>query len=110
MILTTGEYDTTLLKSVTRDQFNTLFSSYHVPAVGASGAVYGVLVAFGVLYPNAELMLIFLPVPVKAKYFIPGLILIDIFFGISGTSTGVAHWAHIGGALKIGRASCRERV
>lgn len=98
-ILTTGEYDTNLLKSVTREQLNTLFSSYNVPAVGASGAVYGVLVAFGVLYPNAELMLIFLPIPVKAKYFIPGLILIDIFFGISGTSTGVAHWAHIGGAL-----------
>ena len=76
-----------------------MFSAFNTPAVGASGAVYGVLVAFGVLYPNAELMLIFLPVPVKAKYFIPGLILIDIFFGISGTSTGVAHWAHIGGAL-----------
>lgn len=98
-ILTTGEYDTNLLKSVTREQLNTLFASYNVPAVGASGAVYGVLVAFGVLYPNAELMLIFLPVPVKAKYFIPGLIILDLFFGISGTSTGVAHWAHIGGAL-----------
>src|SRR5690625_6462853 len=77
-ILTTGEYDTNLLKSVTRDQLNTLFSSYNVPAVGASGAVYGVLVAFGVLYLNDDLMLIFLPVPLKVKNFIPGLILIDI--------------------------------
>lgn len=98
-ILATGEYDTSLLNTVSKEQLSSLYMSYNTPAVGASGAVYGVLVAFGVLYPNAELMLLFLPVPVKAKYFIPGLILIDIFFGISGTSTGVAHWAHIGGAL-----------
>lgn len=98
-ILATGEYDTSILKHVSQEQLGRLFSSFNTPAVGASGAVYGVLVAFGVLYPDSKLMLIFLPVPVKAKYFIPGLILMDIFFGISGSSTGVAHWAHIGGAL-----------
>lgn len=98
-ILITGQYDTRILESINQSQLSTLYSSYNTPAVGASGAVYGVLVAFGVLYPNAELMLMFLPVPIKAKYFIPGLILMDIFLGISGTSTGVAHWAHIGGAL-----------
>lgn len=98
-ILATGEYDTSILQHVSKEQLGRLFSSFNTPAVGASGAVYGVLVAFGVLYPESKLMLIFLPVPVKAKYFIPGIILMDIFFGISGSSTGVAHWAHIGGAL-----------
>lgn len=98
-ILATGEYDTAILKHISKEQLGSLFSSFNTPAVGASGAVYGVLVAFGVLYPDSKLMLIFLPVPIKAKYFIPGLILMDIFFGISGSATGVAHWAHIGGAL-----------
>lgn len=68
-------------------------------AVGASGAVYGILVAFAFMYRNAELMLIFLPVPIKAKYFVPVLILIDLFFGFSSINTGIAHFAHIGGAL-----------
>jgi len=78
------------------------FTSYNTPALGASGAVYGVLVAFGLMYPNMELMLLFLPVPIKAKYFIPVIVLIDLFSGITGFSLfgqGIAHWAHIGGAL-----------
>ncbi|MBV1888428.1 MAG: rhomboid family intramembrane serine protease [Urechidicola sp.] len=69
------------------------------PAVGASGAVYGVLVAFGMTFPNAKLALIFFPVPISAKYFIPLIILGDLFFGITGAATGVAHFAHIGGAI-----------
>ncbi len=72
--------------------------AYNTPAVGASGAVYGVLVAFAMMFPNAELMLIFFPVPIKAKYFIPILIVGDLFFGLTG-STSIAHFAHIGGAL-----------
>ena len=73
-----------------------------VPAVGASGAIYGVLVAFGISFPEAKLALIFLPVPIAAKYFIPILILIDLFSGITGVSIfggGVAHFAHVGGAV-----------
>jgi membrane associated rhomboid family serine protease len=72
------------------------------PAVGASGAIYGVLVAFGMLFPNAELFLIFLPIPIKAKYFIPALIALDLFSGLTGYSifgAGIAHFAHVGGAL-----------
>ncbi|MDV7188182.1 rhomboid family intramembrane serine protease [Lutibacter sp. TH_r2] len=75
---------------------------YNTSAVGASGAVYGVLVAFGMTFPNAKLGLIFFPVPVAAKYFIPGLILLDLFSGVTGFSLfggGVAHFAHVGGAL-----------
>ena len=68
--------------------------------VGASGAVYGVLVAFGVLYPNAKLALIFLPIPVKAKYFIPVIIGIEFFLGLQNYAWNpIAHFAHIGGAI-----------
>ncbi|HWK59146.1 MAG TPA: rhomboid family intramembrane serine protease, partial [Parapedobacter sp.] len=65
----------------------------------ASGAIYGLLIAFGYLFPNTPLMLIFLPVPIKAKYFIPVMILIELFLGVSRTGSSVAHFAHIGGAL-----------
>lgn len=69
-------------------------------AIGASGAVMGVMVGFAYLFPNTQLMLMFIPVPVKAKWLILGLIAIDLFggFGKLG-STGIAHWAHLGGAL-----------
>lgn len=73
-------------------------------AVGASGALYGILVAFAFMFPNAELMLLFIPVPIKAKYFVPGLVTIDLYMGITGASLfggggGIAHFAHVGGAL-----------
>jgi len=76
----------------------------HTPTVGASGALYGILVAFGMMYPNTELMLIFFPIPIKAKYFIPGLLLIDFIGGITGGISvfgagNIAHFAHLGGAL-----------
>src|SRR5690606_21236647 len=52
--------------------------------VGASGAVYGLLVAFAFMFPNAELMLMFIPIPIKAKYFVPALLAIDLFLGFKG--------------------------
>ncbi|MEO7975652.1 rhomboid family intramembrane serine protease [Flavobacterium sp.] len=73
--------------------------------VGASGAIYGLLTAFAFMFPNAELALMFIPVPIKAKYFVPGLLAIDLFLGFRGSSlfgsggTGIAHFAHIGGAI-----------
>jgi membrane associated rhomboid family serine protease len=76
-----------------------------VPMVGASGAIYGLLVAFAFMFPNAELALMFIPIPIKAKYFVPGILAIDLFLGFKGDSlfgsggTGVAHFAHIGGAI-----------
>lgn len=70
------------------------------PAVGASGAIYGILVAFGLAFPNSKLALIFFPVPIAAKYFIPLMIFGDLFFGVTKYSIGnVAHFAHIGGAI-----------
>jgi membrane associated rhomboid family serine protease len=81
------------------------FLDFDSSAVGASGAIYGLLVAFGFMFPEAGLGIIFIPIPVKAKYFIPGIIAIDLFLGLRGSSlfgaggTGIAHFAHIGGAL-----------
>ena len=81
-------------------QFKKLVQIYNTPMVGASGAVYGILVAFGFFYPRAKLMLIFLPYPIEARYFIPLLILGDIFMGITNVfHTPIAHFAHVGGAL-----------
>lgn len=79
-----------------------LYGLYASPTVGASGAIYGLLVAFGFLHPNAKLALMFVPVPVAAKYFIPGLLLLDLLGGFTGFSLfggNIAHFAHLGGAV-----------
>ena len=70
-----------------------------VPTVGASGAVYGLLLAFGVLHPNNVIMLIFPPIAMKAKWFVVIYGLLELFFGLSGYQAGVAHFAHLGGML-----------
>lgn len=73
---------------------------YHVPMVGASGAIMGLLAAFAFLFPNTELMLIFLPIPIKAKYFVPGYMLIELYLGVNNFQwDNIAHFAHLGGAL-----------
>jgi membrane associated rhomboid family serine protease len=70
------------------------------PAVGASGAVMGVLVAFAYLFPNTELFILFIPFPVKAKWAVIGYVLIDLFSGITRVAgDNIAHFAHLGGAL-----------
>jgi len=69
-------------------------------AVGASGAVMGVLVAFAMTFPNTELYIMFIPVPVKAKWAITGIIALDLFFGLySASGDTIAHYAHLGGAI-----------
>jgi membrane associated rhomboid family serine protease len=81
--------------------FFELYRIYAAPMLGASGAVYGLLVAFGCLHPNAKLALVFVPVPVAAKFFIPVLLALDLLSGVTGFSlfgAGVAHFAHLGGA------------
>ncbi len=68
--------------------------------VGASGAIMGVIAAFGYLFPNTEMLIIPIPIPVKAKWAVLGFIAIDLFSGIAGRpGDNVAHFAHIGGAL-----------
>jgi membrane associated rhomboid family serine protease len=71
----------------------------NAPVVGASGAIYGVLAAFAYLFPNTQMMLLFPPIPIKAKYLVLILVGIDLFSGMSGSNTGIAHFAHIGGAV-----------
>lgn len=70
------------------------------PAVGASGAIMGVFAAFGYLFPNTELFILFIPFPIKAKWAVIGFIAIDLFSGIAKFSgDNIAHFAHLGGAL-----------
>ena len=92
----------------TQEQFNSLAQASGIvqsPVLGASGAIYGLLTAFAFMFPNAQLGLLFIPIPIKAKYFVPGILAIDLFLGFKGSSlfgaggTGIAHFAHIGGAV-----------
>ena len=71
----------------------------NVPTVGASGCIYGVIVAFAMIFPEARLTLIFPPVTLSAKWMAIIFIGIELFTGITGTQAGVAHFAHLGGAL-----------
>ena len=77
-----------------------IFRLINVPVVGASGAVFGLLLGFGMLFPNTKLMLMFIPVPIKAKYFVMGYGAIELINGIANTQgDNIAHFAHIGGML-----------
>ena len=71
----------------------------NVPVVGASGAVYGVLLAFGMLFPNTQLMFIFPPIPVKAKFVVIGYAAIELYLAITSPGSNVAHTAHLGGMI-----------
>jgi membrane associated rhomboid family serine protease len=68
--------------------------------VGASGAIFGILMAFGLLFPNTELYLLFFPFPIKAKYFVTFYGLYELYAGLQNAqSDNVAHFAHLGGML-----------
>ena len=72
---------------------------YNIPTVGASGAVFGVLLAFGMLFPNTQLMLLFPPIPIKAKWLVIGYGVLELWLGISQPGSNVAHFAHLGGMI-----------
>lgn len=101
-MLAAGQANISAVSSQADERLLELSSIFNIPVVGASGAIYGVLVAFGILFPNAKLFLIFLPIPIAAKYFIPALIALDLFSGVTGFSIfggGIAHFGHVGGAI-----------
>ena len=102
-LLSEGKINTKWQELLSVSDFKNFTSAYMGTAVGASGAIYGTIVAFAFMFPNAELALMFIPVPIKAKYFVPGIVLVDLYLGISGQSIfgggGIAHFAHVGGAL-----------
>ena len=92
--------------NITNSQFSALFDLNVInrsAMVGASGCIMGILAAFGMMNPNAKLMMIFLPIPIKAKYFIPGIILLDVISAFTGQSffspSNTAYMAHVGGAI-----------
>jgi len=90
----------TELSGLTPSELTELRIKYGSSVVGASGAIYGLLLGFAVLFPNAKLVFLFFPVPVKAKYLIPVLMLIELFLGVRQFSfDNIAHFAHLGGAL-----------
>ena len=70
-----------------------------IPTVGASGAIYGLQLGYGMLYPDAVLALIFPPIALKAKWFVIIFAVIELLTGLTGTGGGVAHFAHLGGML-----------
>lgn len=103
-ILNKGMVDTRWQENLSPLMYNNLMHNYHTVNLGASGAIYGILVAFAFLYPNTEMNLFLIPIPIKAVYFVMGIISIDIFMAFRGqsfigTSTGVDHLSHLGGAL-----------
>src|SRR5256885_4404801 len=70
-----------------------------VPMVGASGGIYGLLLAFGIYFPHRRVMLLFPPIPMPARVFVFGFAALELFLGITQTAAGVAHFAHLGGML-----------
>jgi membrane associated rhomboid family serine protease len=75
-----------------------LFALANVPTLGASGAVMGIFAAFAYTFPNSQMIILPIPCPIKAKWALLGLGILDVLGGISSESTGIAHFAHLGGA------------
>lgn len=79
---------------------NDYYRAGRVPMVGASGAIFGLLAAFGMLFPNTQLMLLFPPIPIKAKFLVIGLMVIEVYLSLNQSEgDNVAHLAHIGGGI-----------
>ena len=102
-LLNEGKYNTGWENILNKDDFRKLFGIFNKVGVGASGCIMGLVAAFGINFPNAKMALIFLPVPIAAKYFIPVLLTYEILCGIFGWSSifgvNIAHFAHLGGAI-----------
>jgi len=71
----------------------------HYPTIGASGGVFGLLLAYGMFFPRERLLLIFPPILIQARYFVIIFGVIELWFGVTGSATGIAHFAHLGGML-----------
>ncbi len=77
----------------------TMMGAAPVPMVGASGGIYGLLLAFGIYFPHRRVLLLFPPIPLPARVFVFGFAALELFLGITQTAAGVAHFAHLGGML-----------
>jgi membrane associated rhomboid family serine protease len=105
-VLNQGMYNTNWENVLGYDGLEKLNRIFRTSGVGASGAIMGLLAAFGLSFPNAKMALIFLPIPIAAKYFIPAFLAYEVFAGMFGGVTilgaQIAHFAHVGGALTGG--------
>jgi membrane associated rhomboid family serine protease len=99
MVLAEGHNIIMQQKNYTDPLMGRLNAMLNIPTVGASGAVFGILLAFGMLFPNTQLMLIFPPIPIKAKYFVIGYGVLELYLGVSQPGSNVAHFAHLGGMV-----------
>ena len=105
-LLSEGKIDKRWQEILTVTEYRNFTESYFGASLGASGATYGLLTAFAFLFPNTELGLMFIPIPIKAKYFVLGILTIDLVLGLKdnslfggGSISSVGHFAHLGGAL-----------
>lgn len=78
---------------------DTRYMYYYIPVVGASGAVFGLLLGFGMLFPNTRIMLLFPPIPIKAKWFVFIFGALELFLAFSNSGSNIAHFAHLGGMV-----------
>jgi rhomboid family protein len=92
-------YGASVLSAAAVQLLVTWLLSSPYPTLGASGGLFGLLLAFGMLFPNRQVMLIIPPIPLKAKTLVIGYGALELFFGVTGTQEGVAHFAHLGGML-----------
>lgn len=99
MVLSDGSAYLNEGKIFANESMKNLQMLLNVPTVGASGAVFGILLAFGVLFPNTQLMLLFPPIPIKAKYFVIGYGAIELYLALTQPGSNIAHAAHLGGML-----------
>lgn len=101
--LKTSSYPTSIAQYVSEDTLYNTYMANRNPMLGASGAVFGLLTGFMVLFPNLELMVFPIPIPVKAKYLIGGYFLLNVYSAVTGYTIigpeNTAYWAHIGGAI-----------
>lgn len=100
LVFNEGREAMMMSKNFVNTDMATLNQLVNTPVIGASGAVFGILLAFGMLFPNTDLMLLFPPMPIKAKYFVIGYGVLELFFGVANMSgDNVAHFAHLGGMI-----------
>lgn len=92
-------YTASVLTAAAAQLVVTFFAGSPYPTVGASGGLFGLLLAYGMLFPNRTIMPLFPPIPMKAKVFVALYGGLELFFGVTGTASGIAHFAHLGGML-----------
>lgn len=94
-----GAHPTAEIPAQAVDAARGLMEILRTPMVGASGAIFGVVAAFSTLFPDARMIFLFVPFPIKAKYLFPAIIVISLYLGYHDSMSNIAHFAHIGGAV-----------